>query len=84
VHARPRVVLAPHPTEDREDAFWIVDGRVVDWGPRPSEGEMQARSLRALARRRPAEHAPVPPDEVDEVRIVAAWLAEHEPEAIPL
>ena len=28
--------------------------------------------------------APVPADEVDEMRIVSAWLAEHEPAELPL
>ena len=28
--------------------------------------------------------APLPPDEVDEVRIVAGWLAEHEPAQLEL
>jgi hypothetical protein len=31
-----------------------------------------------------ARRAPVPPDEVDEVRIVSSWLAEHEASALPL
>ncbi|MEA2222369.1 MAG: polymerase subunit epsilon [Solirubrobacteraceae bacterium] len=33
-HVRPRLVLAPHPRDGRRcDAFWLADGRVVDWGP---------------------------------------------------
>ena len=32
-HARPRLVLAEHPSGGRCDAFWLDGGRVVDWGP---------------------------------------------------
>ena len=33
-HTRPRLVLAPHPRDARRcDAFWLHEGRVVDWGP---------------------------------------------------
>jgi hypothetical protein len=33
---------------------------------------------------RPRGRAPVPKDEVDELRIVASWIAEHEPAHMPL
>ena len=44
-HAGSRLVLAPHPSDpERADAFWIVGGRVVDWGPaRPSRSGGGAR-----------------------------------------
>ena len=34
-HACSRLVLARHPSKRRFDAFWIVGGRVRDWGPLP-------------------------------------------------
>ena len=78
VHAAPQLVLARHPGKERFDAFWLVDGRVADWGPLPGPSELVERTEAALRRRRPRGPAPLPPDEVDEVRIVSAWLAEHE------
>ena len=83
IHDRPRLVLAAHPVKDRFDVFWIVDGRVADWGPLPGFEDLQERTAEALARRRPRQ-ATLRPEEVDEVRIVAAWIAEHEPPALAL
>ena len=31
-HARPRLVWLPHPVGSSFDAFWVVGGRLVDWG----------------------------------------------------
>ena len=80
-HARPRLILAPHPTDpERRDAFWLAGGRLVDWGPLPEEpGELRSRSAAALARAGRAGElgAHVPPDEVDEVRLIGSWLASH-------
>jgi DNA polymerase-3 subunit epsilon len=95
-HAQPRLVLAGHPTEARFDAFWLVGGRVADWGAvaRDDRGvdrggvDLDARdALAALAARTEAALSRlgghrgvgthVPPDEVDEVRIVGNWLASH-------
>jgi DNA polymerase-3 subunit epsilon len=78
-HARPRLVLAPHPTERSFEAFWLIGGRLVDWGPVGDGAGLAERTVAALARRgRTGElGAHVPPDEVDEVRIVASWLASH-------
>jgi DNA polymerase III subunit epsilon len=79
-HVRPRLVLAPHPTKPCFDAFWIVDGRLVDWGAVPDGlDELAARTEAALRRasRRLELGAHVPPAEIDEVRIVATWLASH-------
>ncbi|HEY6397968.1 MAG TPA: hypothetical protein VIX82_10990, partial [Solirubrobacteraceae bacterium] len=79
-HARPKLVLAAHPTKPRFDAFWIVDGRLADWGPVEEEvDELAARTEAALRRasRRLELGAHVPPAEVDEVRIVATWLGSH-------
>ena len=36
--AAPRLVLARHPVKERFDAFWILRGRVLDWGPLPGSG----------------------------------------------
>lgn len=78
-HAEPRLLLAAHPTEARFDAFWLVGGRVADWGALPELEELQERTAAALARlggaRGVGTH--VPPGEVDEVRIVGNWLAAH-------
>ncbi len=79
-HVRPRLVLAAHPTKPCFDAFWIVDGRLADWGAVSDEpDELEARTDAALRRasRRPELAAHVPPGEVDEVRILATWLASH-------
>ena len=53
-HTGARLVVAPHPaTPERADAFWIVGGRIADWGPLPADGvEVAARTAHALARRR--------------------------------
>jgi DNA polymerase-3 subunit epsilon len=84
-HARTRLVVAPHPAKERFDAFWIVAGRVADWGPLPSGDELVVRTRAALARR-PSRQvgSAVPPDEVDEVRIVHGWLAAHDPPQLAL
>ena len=79
VHGDPRLVLARHPAKARHDVLWIVGGRVADWGPLPDDlGELARRNAIALARASAAAAA-VRPDQVDEVRIVSAWIAEHEP-----
>src|SRR3954449_551392 len=76
MHARPRLVLAKHPSKDLWDALWIVAGRVADWGPLPDgPEEIETRTTAALAgmqRVRPGSAATVPAAEVDEVRIVAS------------
>ncbi len=84
-HSRSRLVLAQHPAKERWDAFWLVAGRVVDWGELPSQRELRERTERALAAR-PARSGPalVAPDEVDEIRIVHSWIAAHEPQSLSL
>jgi DNA polymerase III subunit epsilon len=89
MHARPRLVLASHPSKPRWDAFWIVAGRVADWGPLPEhrlEIEERTRAAMASAARaaQPGSAASVPAAEVDEVRIVAGWTARNEPPALEL
>jgi DNA polymerase-3 subunit epsilon len=80
-HARPRLLLVAHPVNDAGyDAFWMVGGRLVDWGPLPASAEeLQERTATALVRGGRAGElgAHVPPDEIDEVRIVATYLSSH-------
>ena len=75
-------MLAQHPVKERFDAFWIVQGRLVDWGPLPGSSELAERTEAALAR--PAGRTVVPVEEVDELRIVAGWVADHEPPTLGL
>ncbi|HEY3729539.1 MAG TPA: exonuclease domain-containing protein [Solirubrobacteraceae bacterium] len=79
-HARPRLLLARHPTGPELDGFWLAGGRLVDWGPLDADPhQLQERTAAALRRagRIGELGAHVPPDEVDEVRIVGSWLAAH-------
>jgi DNA polymerase-3 subunit epsilon len=81
-HSAPRLALAKHPVKDRYDAFWLVRGRLVDWGALPSHSELVERTQAALAR--PPGRTVVPVDEVDEIRIVASWVADGELPQLPL
>jgi len=79
-HSRPRLLLAAHPADGTADAFWIVGGRLRDWGPVGDSRAMHERTVIALARgsaRRGELTAHLPPDEVDEMRIVSTWLSSH-------
>jgi DNA polymerase-3 subunit epsilon len=78
-HAKPRLLLAPHPANQRPDAFWIAGGRLVDWGALPAVDELVDRTERALrAGGRPGEFgAHLPPDQVEEMRIVDSWVVSH-------
>ena len=81
IHAGSRLVLAAHPTDAaRCDAFWIVGGRVVDWGALPEDpDELAARTADALrAAPRPELGGWLRPDEIAEARIIGLWLAAHE------
>ena len=82
--AEPRLVVARHPVKERFDAFWIVQGRVTDWGPLPGAEELTQRTERILAKPPSRSRSPLAPDQVDEVRIVAGWIAEHEPDQLEL
>jgi hypothetical protein len=59
-----------------------VRGRLVDWGPLPGHSELVERTKAALAH--PPGRTVVPVDEVDEIRIVASWVADNEPPELPL
>jgi DNA polymerase-3 subunit epsilon len=75
-HARPRLVLAPHPREVRFDAFWLVGGGVADWDVLDRAGDLHERTLGAL--RRAGVHgcaAQLAGDAIAEARIVQTWLA---------
>jgi DNA polymerase III subunit epsilon len=80
-HSRARLLLVPHPVEnDRQDAFWMVGGRLVDWGEAPAESAALEERTQAALRRggRAGELGThVPPDEIDELRIVSNYLASH-------
>ncbi len=78
-HARPRMILAPHPSDPaRAEAFWVAGGRLVDHGPIGGD-DLEARTERAMRRVGRADElgAHVPPDEIDEVRLIGSWLASH-------
>jgi DNA polymerase-3 subunit epsilon len=84
-HAQTRLVLARHPVKERWDALWIVAGRVADWGPLPDTDELARRTEAALARQPGGPRRPViPPEEVDEIRIVQSWIASHDPPQLEL
>jgi DNA polymerase III subunit epsilon len=81
-HSAPQLVLAQHPVKERFDAFWIVQGRLVDWGALPGASELVERTEAALSR--PPGRSAIPANEIDEIRIVASWTAEHEPLTLTL
>lgn len=82
-HACSRLVLARHPVKPRLDAFWVVRGRVRDWGALPLLAELEHRTAAVLDGTQPGVGA-VPVDEVDEVRIVSSWLASNDAHELPL
>jgi DNA polymerase-3 subunit epsilon len=85
-HTGARLVLAAHPARADHDAFWVVGGRVADWGPLPEDAvEVADRTAVALRRAVPAAQGGwLPAEELDEARIVGAWLAGNEAPALEL
>jgi DNA polymerase-3 subunit epsilon len=85
-HAGARVVAAPHPSRHGSfDCFWVAGGRVVHWGPPPAPArawEVAQRTLATLPE--PSLGGWMPAAEIDESRIVAGWIAAHEPPALEL
>lgn len=83
-HARPRLVLAPHPRgAPRYDAFWLVGGAVADWAVLDERADLAARTAAALARggaRTPA----LAPGAAAEARIVQTWIASRDVPALAL
>jgi DNA polymerase-3 subunit epsilon len=78
-HARSRLVLAGHPaTSPPFDAFWLVGGRVVDWGPLPDADALERRTIGAL------RHGPgvrpgsvIPVEAAEDIGVAEDWLAAH-------
>jgi DNA polymerase-3 subunit epsilon len=83
-HSCSRLVLARHPSKRRFDAFWVVGGRVRDWGPLPGVDQLAERTESVLDAVEGRHSGTVPVDEVDEVRIVSSWLASNEAHELPL
>ena len=75
-HSAPRLVLARHPVKDRWDAFWLVRGRAGRLGR--AALDLRAAGAHQAALARPPGRTVVPVDEVDEIRIVASWVADGE------
>jgi DNA polymerase-3 subunit epsilon len=77
-HARPRLVLAEHPRGGSWDAFWLVGGRVADWGPLGSAGDAMRRTEQALRAGDGTGHSTwLAPEDVEDMRTVSTWLASH-------
>ena len=76
-HARPQLVLAPHPRgTPRYDAFWLAEGGIADWAPLDTVSDVYERTEAAL--RRAGERGAttrLPTDAVAQARIVQTWLA---------
>jgi hypothetical protein len=72
-------VVARHPTGASADGFWIVGGRLVDWGALASDpDELERRTNAAVAGgSAPDRGAWLPADELDELRILALYLDRH-------
>jgi DNA polymerase-3 subunit epsilon len=77
-HAQARLVLAEHPRGGAFDAFWLVGGRVLDWGPLRDLDDVAARTAVALrGGDGTGAVACLSPEEAAEARIVAGWLDAH-------
>lgn len=78
-HTHPRLVQVRGP--EGADLFWLVGGRVVDWGPAGDVADVLARTEAALRTR---VEPYVPADEVQELRIVSTWLAANDADVLDL
>ncbi|MEX2253480.1 MAG: hypothetical protein WD649_04955, partial [Thermoleophilaceae bacterium] len=74
------LALAQHPAKERFDVFWIGAGRVVEWGPLETVGDPDGPVRAATS----VTGGHVEPAELDEIRIVSTWIAEHEPPSLAL
>jgi DNA polymerase III subunit epsilon len=83
LYGAPRLVAARHPRGGACDVFWLVGGRVVDWGAGVAGHELPPRTSAAL-RRADEQIGSLRADEVDEVRIVSTWLSTHDARQLPL
>ena len=84
-HVAPRLVRAPHPTAPaRGDLFWLVGGRVADWGPIAGVDDALERTARALRCFDEARTAHVAAADIDEARIVSTWVASHDASQLAL
>jgi DNA polymerase III subunit epsilon len=84
-HARPRLVLAEHPRGGRFDVFWLVGGRVADWGPLRGFDDVRERTAHALrGGDGTGATTSLAPGEVAEARIVATWLDAHDAPTLDL
>ena len=78
---RARCSCSPtRPDGERWEAFWLVGGRVADWGPLPPADEIAERSAAALR----GAGAPLQPHEIAQARVAAAWIAANEPHSLDL
>ena len=73
-HMRSRLVLAGQPApEPPFDAFWLVSGRVVDWGPLPDADALERRTIGALRH----TGAVIGAEAAEDIRVAEDWLALH-------
>jgi DNA polymerase-3 subunit epsilon len=78
--ARPLLVLADSPGGEDWEAFWLVGGRVADWGPLPPPAQIAERTAAALR----GAGAPLRPHEIAQARVAGAWIASNEPYSLDL
>jgi DNA polymerase III subunit epsilon len=77
-HAQPRLVLAEHPRGGAWDAFWLVGGRVADWGPLTGHEDVARRTTEALRAGDGTGRATwLAPQDAEDMRTVSTWLAAH-------
>lgn len=80
-HTVPLLLVASHPVDPtRREGFWWVNGRLADWGAVSEDvDEVACRTAVAVGRAGLLGEvgAHLPPDEVDEVRILTTYQASH-------